>query len=350
VLCLIGLGMGFALYKASFGFTGAYRKLIVDRDSSGVVAQIVMLIAAMILFAPFLAAGEAFETPVGGAVAPVSLSMAFGAFLFGIGMQAGAGCASGTLFAVGGARLYAAITLLFFCVGGFWGSLDLHWWVGLPSFGAISFGERLGFTTAVVMQIGALALILLILFLAGIRPSSMAAPTGFFSWRGLLFGRWPLVFSGLLLALFNWLTLIIAGHPWSITWGFALWVAKTLVLLGWDPSTSSFWSGGFQQQALSQSVLHDTTSVTNFGIILGAMIAASLAGSIRWSAPLQLRRLLLAVGGGLAMGYGARLAYGCNIGAFFSGIASTSLHGWVWIICALPGNWLGIKLTSRLSR
>ena len=44
------------------------------------------------------------------------------------------------------------------------------------------------------------------------------------------------------------------------------------------------------------------------------------------------------------MGYGARLAFGCNIGAFFSGVASTSLHGWLWILCAVPGNILGARL------
>lgn len=44
------------------------------------------------------------------------------------------------------------------------------------------------------------------------------------------------------------------------------------------------------------------------------------------------------------MGYGARIAYGCNVGAFFSGIASTSLHGWLWIAAALPGSWVGLQL------
>jgi uncharacterized membrane protein YedE/YeeE len=44
------------------------------------------------------------------------------------------------------------------------------------------------------------------------------------------------------------------------------------------------------------------------------------------------------------MGYGARLAYGCNIGAFFSGIASSSLHGWVWIAAAALGTVVGIRL------
>jgi hypothetical protein len=41
---------------------------------------------------------------------------------------------------------------------------------------------------------------------------------------------------------------------------------------------------------------------------------------------------------------GARIAFGCNIGAFFSGVASTSLHGWLWIAAALPGTWLGARL------
>lgn len=43
------------------------------------------------------------------------------------------------------------------------------------------------------------------------------------------------------------------------------------------------------------------------------------------------------------MGYGARIAYGCNIGAFFSGVASTSLPGWVWIVFALAGTAIGVR-------
>jgi hypothetical protein len=54
--------------------------------------------------------------------------------------------------------------------------------------------------------------------------------------------------------------------------------------------------------------------------------------------------LLAAILGGLLMGYGARLAFGCNIGAFFSGVASFSLHGWLWIVFALLGTWIGVKL------
>lgn len=44
------------------------------------------------------------------------------------------------------------------------------------------------------------------------------------------------------------------------------------------------------------------------------------------------------------MGYGARLSFGCNIGALFSGIATGSLHGWLWFAAAFVGSFGGILL------
>lgn len=94
----------------------------------------------------------------------------------------------------------------------------------------------------------------------------------------------------------------------------------------------------FQQRALENGIFADNTSLMNIAIILGALAAAVPAGKFRPVARIPLRALLAAVIGGLLMGYGARLAFGCNIGALFSGIASTSLHGWLWIVAALAGN------------
>ena len=50
--------------------------------------------------------------------------------------------------------------------------------------------------------------------------------------------------------------------------------------------------------------------------------------------------------GGLLMGIGARLSFGCNIGAMVSGMASGSLHGFVWLAAVLPGCWLGLRLRA----
>ncbi len=91
-------------------------------------------------------------------------------------------------------------------------------------------------------------------------------------------------------------------------------------------------------------MFQDTISIMDLGIILGALLAAALAGRFSPTFRLPMRSLLAAIVGGLLMGYGARLSFGCNIGAFFSGVASFSLHGWLWIACALPGTWLGVHL------
>ncbi len=343
-LFAVGIGLGVSLYHASFGFTGAYRRAILDHDISGITAQLIMLAAAMLLFAPVLAEGRIFGHGVTGAVAPVSVSMAFGAFIFGIGMQLGGGCGSGTLFTVGGGNLRMVLVMVFFCIGGLWGSFDLYWWSSLPGIGSVSIANELGWGPALGLQLGILGLVYFGLRKMGgqnIRPMWWQ---GGFSYGALLRGPWPLLLSAGLLALLNWATLLIAGHPWSITWAFTLWGAKAAVLFGWDVVASDFWSGGFAGGALLRPVLQDVTSVMNIGILLGAFMAASLAGKIAPKTHIPLRSLLAVVIGGLLLGYGARLAYGCNIGAFFSGVASASLHGWVWIVFGIIGNVIGVRL------
>ena len=146
------------------------------------------------------------------------------------------------------------------------------------------------------------------------------------------------------LAAVNLATLLIAGRPWGVTAAFALWGAKALAALGVPVETWPYWSPPGQFAALRGSVFGDVTSVMDGGIVLGALLAALLAGRFApvWRIPA--RSLAAAVVGGLMLGYGARVAYGCNIGAYFSGIASGSLHGWLWLPCAFLGNVLGTYL------
>ncbi|MCH9019117.1 MAG: YeeE/YedE family protein [Proteobacteria bacterium] len=344
VLLLVGGMLGVSLYHAAFGFTAAYRNAIVRREISGVTAQLIMLAAAMLLFAPVLAQGEIFGQRVVGAVAPVGVQVAVGSFLFALGMQLGGGCGSGTLYTVGGGSTRMLMTLAAFCAGGFWASLDMPFWRQAPGWGSISLARELGWGVALPLQLGVLAAIWFGLRRwAGGTDQRPLWGDGF-TWRRLLRGPWPLLLSAGLLAGLNWVTLVVAGHPWTITWGFTLWGAKAAAAVGWDPSTSPFWTGGFTQRALDRGVLEDITSVMNIGIILGALTAAGLAGKFAPVLRLPPRSLLAAAIGGLLMGYGARIAFGCNIGAFFSGVASTSLHGWLWIVCAIAGSWIGVRL------
>lgn len=343
-LFLVGGLLGITLYHGLFGFTAAYRNAIVHRDVSGMCAQLVMVGLATVLFAPTFAAGTAFGQTVVGAVAPFGLQVAAGSFLFGLGMQLAGGCGSGTLYTLGGGNIRMAVTLLAFCAGGFIGSLDMARWEAAPSFGPVSIIEELGWPAAVAIQFAVLALLWLGLRLWAGDMAQRELWDNNFDWRRLLVGTWPLLWSAALLALLNWLTLLIAGHPWSITWAFTLWGAKVAAFLGWDPATSSLWSEGFPAQALSRGVFEDITSIMDIGIVLGALAASGLAGNFSLSSRISWRLILAAALGGLLMGYGARIAFGCNIGAFFSGAASTSLHGWLWLFCAIAGTWVGIRI------
>jgi uncharacterized membrane protein YedE/YeeE len=59
------------------------------------------------------------------------------------------------------------------------------------------------------------------------------------------------------------------------------------------------------------------------------------------------KQVIAAVIGGLLMGYGARIGYGCNIGALYSGIASFSLSGWVFGVFIFLGAIVGSKLLVK---
>ncbi|MDX2216050.1 MAG: YeeE/YedE family protein [Oculatellaceae cyanobacterium bins.114] len=337
---------GLTLYHASFGFASSYRKLFVYRDVRGVLAQILMLAIATLIFAPFLLTGNAFGQDLRGAVAPVALQGVIGAFLFGIGMQLGSGCACGTLYTIGGGSSMMLLTLLTFGIGSFGASLTESLWAALPKAEPISLLKSWGWL-GVGIQLVVLGAIAFLLWRLG-KPSLQAdkESTQPFSLRNLLYGPWSLVLGAIALALLNGLTLLLAGRPWGVTWGFTLWTAKIAQMLGWNPATSEFWSQGMGAEALSKSVFADITSVMNFGIVLGAALAAALAGQLTVKKPASKWAIAAALIGGLMMGYGARLAFGCNVGAYFSGIASTSLHGWLWITFALLGTGLGIRLRS----
>lgn len=343
-LFIIGGLLGMSLYHASFGFTSAYRNAILKRDISGITAQLLMIGLAMLLFAPFLAAGEAFGKPVGGAVAPAGLRVAIGSFIFGLGMQLGGGCGSGTLYTVGGGSTRMVVTLIAFCLGAFAGSLDAFQLPALPSLGAISFGKILGWPAAIALQATLLAALWFAFKTwAGERPQRPIWGDGLNA-ATLLKGPWPLLFSAGLLAILNLLTLFIAGHPWTVTWAFTLWAAEAAQVLGWEPASARFWSGGFPGRALEGSLFNDNITIMNIGIMLGALTAAGLAGRFAPMLKIPLRSLAAAIIGGLLMGYGARLAFGCNIGAFFSGAASFSLHAWIWIVFAFAGTWVGVRM------
>jgi hypothetical protein len=345
-LFLVGVAAGIVLYHASFGFTSAWRAFIVDRRGDGVRAQMLMLAVTCLVFFPALGAGQLFGQPVRGSVSPIGLGIVVGSFMFGMGMQLGGGCASGTLFTVGGGSARMLVTLAAFIAGSVAGATHLPRWETLPAFKPSSLVVQFGPALGLAISLTAFAAIAAATIVIEHRRHGAVV----FDWRQTmrgfapLRGPWPLVAGAIGLAAVNIATLYLAGRPWGVTSAFVLWGGKILQFAGADLHSWSYFAPAARQAELGASVLRDITSVMDFGLILGALAAATAAGRFAPTLRIPGRSLAAALLGGLLLGYGARIAYGCNIGAFFSGIASGSLHGWLWFPCALAGNFVGTRL------
>jgi hypothetical protein len=234
------------------------------------------------------------------------------------------------------------VTLAAFVLGSLAGAWHLPFWWALPQLEAVSLVTALGLIQGLALALAAIAVLFAIVLRIEHARHGAVAPIG---GRGdLLRGPWPLVWGAVALGLVNIATLLLAARPWGITAAFPLWGAKIAGGLGLPLGQWDYFMG---DPALAASVLSDVTSVMDFGIMAGALAAAGLAGSYAPKLHIPWRSLLAAVIGGLLMGYGARLSFGCNIGAFFSGIASGSLHGLVWLLAAAPANVIGAHLRPR---
>ena len=353
LLVLLGIGFGVVLQGARFGFTTGWRDFIESRNPQGLWAQMLLLGLAAALTLPLIA-GSGGELV--GAVSPLTISLLLGAFLFGLAMQVTDGCGSGTLYKAGAGAPLSLAVLPTFMLGSFLGASHQPAWIalgGLPAVDLLQFGVP----TAVLITVAGCALVALIAALMARRePVSTALNV---SWSGgaasvscptppsLWARRWWL--GALLLAGLYVLHLLVAGQPWGIVYGIGLWGAKIAGAVGWSPVDDAFWGVGPHALRLAEPLLADVTSVTNIGLIYGALAASRWNGTPNISSP-STKRLIIASIAGLVLGYSSRMAFGCNVGAYLGGIASASLHGWVWFVLAFIGSIYGVRLRKRLAQ
>jgi hypothetical protein len=330
LLLLVGVGLGWGLAAARFGFTTGWRHLIEQKDPSGVYGQIILLALLSALSMPMLAHFPETQAALG----PPSASLLVGAFVFGLCMQITDGCGSGTLYKAGlGVPLNMAI-LPVFALGSFMGTVHLNGWLSLGALPPVGLVSQWGAGGALAGTLVALSLVAI----------------GVGRWSGTHLGvrsvprRW--VWGAVVLALFAALNLFIAGQPWGVVYGFGLWGAKAMTALSlFDPTQNAFWSDPGHAERLQQTLLLDVTSITNIGILAGALwVAPKRPQEARALTGTQWAIGLLA---GFVLGYSSRLAFGCNVGAMVSGISTGSLHGWIWVPMACLGTLIGVRLRRR---
>jgi uncharacterized membrane protein YedE/YeeE len=327
-LVVLGFALGVAFLKAEFSFTASWRRFLVSGDAGGLIGVLLLIAFAALAIVPVAATLRGF----GGAIAPLGPSLVIGAFVFGIGMQLANGCGSGTLYTAGGGSGRMLIALACFIVGTVIGSLHLPAFLSLGGVDPILASDYLGAWGGLAATLASIALVAAVVVAIARRRGANITPR-----PAILIGA--AVIGALSIGVF-----LVGGHPWSVTFGFTVWGGKLASLVGLDLASHEFWQWPGPKRALAESVLTDTSSLTDLGMILGAMAAAAATRPFARASWPPARSLLAAAIGGLLMGWGARLGFGCNIGAFVGGVASGSLHGWIWFAAALAGCTVGIRL------
>ncbi len=332
-LFAVGIGLGVVLAGKRFGFTTGWRMLVEDKDPSGVFGQLLLLALAACLAMPLLGHFPELTAALG----PPSVSLIVGAFVFGLCMQIADGCGSGTLYKAGlGIPMNAAI-LPVFAIGSFLGSVHLGWWLDLGRTAPVGLVTEWGWDVALAATLAGLALVAAGVSFYCKRANLQAGRPA----KPLFVRKW--VIGAVLLALLATANLVIAGQPWGVVYGFGLWAAKVASATGAvDLSTNWFWTQPGNAARLTETVLLDVTSITNIGILAGALwVSASTPASAR---PLSGKQWAVALIAGLVLGYSSRLAFGCHVGAMFSGISTGSIHGWIWVPLAFMGTIFGLRI------
>ena len=153
------------------------------------------------------------------------------------------------------------------------------------------------------------------------------------------------LFAGQYAALFE--------RPWPV-WGAAVLVATVNVFLfAFDrPWTASDGLRNWGDWALRGAGLPTRSdlvvpwlysgSLLNLGVLVGGCAAALLSREFAVRVPPS-GEMVKGATGGLLMGVGAVLAFGCNIGGFFSALSALSLSGFAMMLGLGAGAFLGLR-------
>jgi hypothetical protein len=319
----LGLLLGYALQRGGYCMNTAFRSFFLEKDRSLVRAWVLILLINIVgvrLLADF--------GVIGTQTAPLFWpALVVGGLMFGAGMVLAGGCASGTYYRCGRGMLGSVAALVGFVIG----------------------------TT--VVDGGALLGIQSALRAPTIEIGGSSAPT-LYSLLGIqgALGRWILI-AVLAVPAALWL-LRAPKQKWLIGWSWKRTGALVgvLALLAWVLSAMDGRDYGlsFTQPtvALARFLLTGDASgisVASFIVLavpVGAFLAAKAAGEAVFRLP-DASRLVRQSGGGLAMGVGASIAGGCNVGHSITGVSTLGLGSIAATLFIMLGCWAMTWLIYR---
>lgn len=144
--------------------------------------------------------------------------------------------------------------------------------------------------------------------------------------------------AGILSALYFGIT----NTVWAVTGEFTRLGGHILQLFGVDISGWAY----FNLIHMNGTTFSRTDGWIVWGMFVGALVMILLSNNFKIRVPRQKRRWVQGLVGGIIAGFGARLALGCNLAAFFTGVPQFSLHSWIFIVATAAGTYLGARIVN----
>ncbi|HEY5778235.1 MAG TPA: YeeE/YedE family protein [Terrimicrobiaceae bacterium] len=341
---------GWVLQRTRFCFLCNLRDFLERREPAGALAILLALAVGLIGYhvvtGAWIVDAFAGHLPPKAHIAPVGWNLVLGGLAFGAGMGVSGSCISAHLYRLG----EGSFVCLFALIGGILGFLVgfLTW---NPIYLALVSGQPViwlpatfGFGGSLLLQLGVLGL----LFLAVSTLARHApAPTdaGESMVRKVLFKRWPAWVGGLIIGLLA-AAVLLRTEPLGVTSELtraARFLGNHFSLLpermeGLDTirgCASRPAEGLFSRGFLFISAL-----------VLGSLGSALMSNEFEWERP-SFSGAFLALAGGVLLGWGAMVSFGCTVGTLLSGIHASSLSGWLFGVAVVGGILLGLPVRRR---
>lgn len=319
-------------------------------------------------------------------IKPINMGLILGGLLFGFGMSLSVCCASGVLTDLSAGFTRAFVTLIFFCIGVF---------IGFPIQNTASWVRNSWLITATGIQInegvflpdlfkwdgfrgylGALLLLGLFCFIITLisyyyekklKESKTylgnkmeeeqdngeeldLAKFKLFSketYKHVFVKPWTLKQGAVVITIIFALLMGVTKAGWGASDPFGIWMGKILMLFGVSAESLANFTK-LSADVFELPFFQHGVSVQNLGIVVGAIIYLLTAGKFKtaFTAELKINKkeAVLYALGGITMGFGTRLANGCNVGALYTPIANFSLSGWVFLVFMIVGGVISNRL------
>jgi uncharacterized membrane protein YedE/YeeE len=363
-----GLSFGFVLQRSRFCFASAFRDIFLLRHGRNMKGVLVGMTVATLGFAMLMSRQVPNSTlgvlPPEANVLPLGWHVALGGLLFGAGMVLAGGCVSGSIYRMGEGYLASWVSFAGILVGLLAAGFTWNWWWQAQ----IEQGPRLwlpgylGYGGAVVLTLGGLLIVYLLVIWWESRGGLVMPDLPFQaddgetfavklhnSLRRIFVHGWPAIVGGAILGGLNVLLFTVI-HPWGFTGELSRWAIGLTNWFGVGPGhlLGADKLPGCALEVGGSGILNHMFFLV-WGMIFGSFIGALFAGEFKLRIPRQKVRYIQSLGGGLTMGYGAGIAMGCTIGAFFSAIPSLAVNGWIFALFLAVGAWLGTQIILRIA-